>query len=137
MSNMETYVPPCEDATAREEIRKHNELVDRQWDTNVLHRFVSRNPIPGVSEDRLLSAVQALARSMGRISECCLICGHEDVTLYAHYAGRFCKDHYDEGMRREEELDKITCSQCEGTFKHADLEHGLCGSCMYEFNNGK
>lgn len=131
----ETYVPPCEDAAAREEIRKFNEHVDQQWDTNVVRRFVSRNPIPGVSEDRLLSAVQALARSMGRISECCLICGCREIAMHGHYAGYFCKEHFAEGMKREEELNQTTCWDCGGRFKHEELEHGQCGSCSFEANN--
>lgn len=131
-----TYLPECEDPQALEEIRKHNELVDRQWDLNVLLNFCERNPIPGQSAERVAKAVQGYVHSLGRISQCCKICGDIDVRVFLHYAGNFCANHSEEGHRREEELDKITCSHCEGEFKHEDLEHGVCGSCSFEFNNG-
>ncbi len=130
-----TYIPECENAAAREEMRKHNELVDTQWDLSSLLPFSMANPIAGQSAERVAKAVQGYARSLGYISECCLICGDTDVRVHLYYAGKFCAKHSEEGHKRDDELDRMTCGHCSGVFKHGELEHGLCGSCSYEFNN--
>lgn len=131
-----SYLPECENPAARKRIELHNKIVDKQWDLKDLLPFAQAHPIAGQSPERIAKAVQSYVRSLGRITDCCRICGSLEVTLWAHYAGKFCKEHFDEGMKREEGLDKITCSHCGGTFKHDQLEHGICGSCSYEFNNG-